>query len=260
MNISLFEIIILLLIFIPLIKRVLDSMKPVDPADDPDLQVDPWETEVEKGAEAEYRPHGESGRRTYQADDRTASESKPQTGSGTRREIPSGEQSWEDFFEGLEKVISGDEPETVSKRGDTRGQSVTDRPHATQQSMDSTRSTTSGETYRHPSHGPVFGDSKSGSPEKRSSQRSSGATRSTRSANTGQYKNFGEDIGKQEKELAGEDNPIYATLDEAPTVTYTGTTGRKNVKRILGNPEKLREGIMLKVILDPPKSRRGHTH
>lgn len=230
MEFNLFQLLILLFIFYPLIKRLLGGLKGA---------------ENETGEAGEVQSH-----RTYQQphDLDTADRQAAQRPSRSTAE-QKGEQSWEDFFEGLEKVISGSEPDSRSQTQQSspaRRESMETRREPVRRTSDLQRSGEDTASYRHPSHGPVG---------------SSGS----RQSNPFTYKQDEQrEIGRQGEELSQEleegDNPIYQTLDESPEVVIIGSSGRKNVKRILGDPEKLRDGIMLKEILDPHRSRRRIHH
>ncbi len=233
MEINLFQLLILLFIFYPLIKRVLNSMKTNPEAPEhAESADDPWEKRQSRELES-ARPQGSQ---------RSAS------GEQEAR----GEQTWEDFFEGMERVLSGDEPERERTQTEsTRDSAASRQQQATHQSAQTRRvrgsGTDSGSGYRHPSHEPIHSPAR------------------VESANPFSYeKESGTEIGAQADELSREliegDNPIYTTLDESPEVVVSDARGKKNVKAILMNPERLRDGILLKEILDPPKSRRPHHH
>lgn len=225
MEINLFQILILLFIFYPLIRRLLGGLKG---------------TKNEPGEAGEVQ-----NRNTYQqqSDLETADRQAAQRPSSRTAE-QKGEQSWEDFFEGLEKVISGDEPDSRSQTQSSPAhrESLENRRQSARRTSDLQRSGEDAASYRHPSHEPIGGSG-------------------TRKSNPFTYEqDERREIGRQGEELSREleegDNPIYQTLDESPEVVIIGSSGTKNVKRILGDPEKLRDGILLKEILDPPKSRR----
>ncbi len=240
MEINLFQLLILLLIFFPLIRRILNGMKArTEKAETSEAAENPWESRHDRQSESINR---ESGRNVA---------SGGQTASGgqsvSRHQQQRGEQTWEDFFEGLEQVLSDDEPKERSPSASSGDTIATSRRQPARQSSGTSQTThTRGSDtgYRHPSHGPVYR-----------------SERKTSSPYTYE-ENSGAEIGKQADQLSREltegENPIYTELDESTEVVITGLKGTKNVKRILGNPEKLRDGILLKEILDPPKSRRFH--
>lgn len=233
MEFNLFQLLILLFIFYPLIKRLLGGLK---------------------GAENETGETGEvQSRRTYQQHhDLDTADRQPAHRPSRNTAEQKGEQSWEDFFEGLEKVLSGDEQDSRSQTRESspaRRETLEARREPVRPARRASDLQRSGEdtaTCRHPSHGPLG---------------SSG----NRQSNPFTYKQDDQrEIGRQGDELSQEleegDNPIYQTLDESPEVVIIGTSSRNNVKRILNDPEKLRDGIVLKEILEPHRSRRRIHH
>ncbi|MGM0738381.1 MAG: hypothetical protein ACQETM_04355, partial [Bacteroidota bacterium] len=233
MEINLFQILILLFIFYPLIRRVLDGLRPKEE------EAEEAEAGQEPAAEDPWSDRAEHGRRP-------ASSERAQH-TATQRGEAHGEQSWEDFFDGLEKVLTGDE----SSRQQQQTQQNTPKRDAahvsrTQGTQAAASATQSGRGSRpepsrsHASHGPIH---------------SSG----TESYDPYTYEQKSDtEIGAQAEKISREliegDNPIYTELDDTQETAVTETRGRKYVKRMLMNPEKLRDGILLKEILDPPKS------
>ncbi len=225
-----FTILILILLLFPFLRRIFEGLKgSADRAEKTGTAQDPWS-----------EPEREIQRQTPTRDERRAA----------RRE-ERGQQSWEEFFEGLEKVLSGEDanqgrtqspepeqqtqsasrqPETIAERRGTRSQGRTRRESS----------------YRHPSHGPIRG-AEPAPTDSFSHQASKGAE-------------IGAQADEVSRELIEGDNPIYQDLDETPEVVVTSTRGKKYIKGVLMDPEKLRDGILIKEILDPPKSRRNQHH
>lgn len=275
MEISLFQLLILLLLFFPLIKRVFDSLgNKEESAEEAEYPEDPWSAEQHPyGRMPQEEPERGNSRTSGDTVSRTAAgtshTSQRDTGPTSRRSesrtpSPGGsdEHSWEDFFEGLESVLSGKESE-VSPEQKTREQprEYQSRDASAQTgSAAQTAASRQAESHRHPSHGPVYsGESTASQPSspRQSSERRSSTPRDPYSHDS----DTGSDLGEQvSRELEEGGNPIYATLDESLEVAKIGAKGRKNVKRILKHPEKLRDGIILKEILDLPISRRRHYH
>lgn len=217
MEINLFQILILLFIFYPLIRRVLDGLKPKEEAEEA-------ETGQEPAAEDPWPDRAERDRRP-------ASSERARPAAAQHSETRGG-QSWEDFFDGLEKVLSGDEPSRQQKQTQQNTpQHDTARGSRTQGTQAVDRSTRSGRRPRSESYDPFTYEQESGA-------------------------EIGAQAEKVAQELIEGDNPIYTELDDTEETAVTETRGRKYVKRVLMNPEKLRDGILLKEILDPPKSRR----
>ncbi|MDG5766077.1 hypothetical protein QA596_01275 [Balneolales bacterium ANBcel1] len=276
MEISPFQLLLLLILIIPLIRRVWDNLKKGDDTghEGENLPEDPWS--VDQDTESRY-PQEAAGRH------RPGESRSQENGYGASpqhtAEQPRGEQSWEDFFEGLEKVLSSDESEQNRQRESQREPASASYGRETAGTVSQrTRDASS----RHPLEGPVYSESGHGargasasagghsasggsygsatSSASGQSRRGTGDSRGSRPSSDPfrhkehRWSDTGEEI---EQELADKENPIYATLDDEPTVTRLGMSGRKNVKRILGDPERVRDGIMLKVILEPPRSRRG---
>ncbi len=237
MEINLFQLLILLFIFYPLIKRFLNGMKArTEEQEQPETADDPWADRQSRRQDTSARPERSQPEQTRSA--------------ASERQEARGEQTWEDFFEGLEQVISGDEPKKEPTRSDsTRDSSASRQPQTAQQAAQSRtgrrRGSGSDPGYRHPSHEPVYSSSHKEPSNPFSYQQKSDTK-------------IGAQADEVDRELTEGENPIYTTLDDAPEVVITDTHGKKNVKRILNNPEKLRDGILLKEILDPPKSRRPH--
>lgn len=243
MEINLFQLLILLFIFYPLIKRFLDGMKSRnEEQEQPETADEPWSDRQSRRQEP-ARPERTQSERTQSEQTRSAS---------SERKEARGEQTWEDFFEGLEQVISGDEPKKEPTRSDsTRDSSASRQPQTAQQAAQTgtgrRRGSGSDPGYRHPSHEPVYTPSRRESASPYTYEQNSDAR-------------IGAQADEVDRELTEGENPIYKTLDDAPEVVIADDRGKKNVKRILNNPEKLRDGILLKEILDPPKSRRPHHH
>lgn len=220
MEINLFQILILLFIFYPLIRRVLDGLRPKEE------EAEEAEAGQEPAAEDPWSDRAEHGRRP-------ASSERAQH-TATQRGEAHGEQSWEDFFDGLEKVLTGDE----SSRQQQQTQQNTPKRDAahvsrTQGTQAAASATQSGRGPRPEPYDPFTYEQKSDT-------------------------EIGAQAEKISRELIEGDNPIYTELDDTQETAVTETRGRKYVKRMLMNPEKLRDGILLKEILDPPKSRRTH--
>ncbi|MEX0679844.1 MAG: hypothetical protein WD097_00540 [Balneolales bacterium] len=186
-----------------------------------------------------------------------------------------GEQSWEDFFGGLEDMLGGKIP------GDrTSQQSTRDASHSTGFAFpgegETPAQSKTPEEHRHPSHGPVYGASHrkygqaSGSSDSGQAHRPDSTYKQPNSIPRDKYtrdtyidtdmEKHGELSEEVSRDLIDSKNPIYTTLDESPEVVVAGTSRIKNVKNILHDREKLRDGFVLKEILDPPKSRRHHYH
>lgn len=244
MEFSLFQLLILLLLFYPLIRRLLGGGSK--------------QQQEEEEAQTGYDPYSRTGQQSEGRSSRTQETYR-------QKQQETGDQSWEDFFEGLEKVLAGEEQESQTTR--SQGHNRPDRPQgggvrdqrrttASTASSDTRRSQGSSQSQRHPLEGPVYG--------------SSGSSRYSESEKPGSSDPFSYDqsdeagIGKQselvDRELTESDNPIYTGLDEVTEVTALDSQGTKKVKKILKDPERLRDGILLKEILGPPKSRRRHHH
>ncbi len=271
-NFSLFQLLILLFILYPLIKRFMDGMRgEQEPADDSQTGQDPWSGEQHEPASPEdmrraptqYRQRESPQPEPYGAERRSSRDPAP----GRSK---TGEQSWEDFFEGLEEVLSDKEPQ--ERTGSTHP-ADSHYPAGSQQTQDATRSTESQSTYkqapsqaekdasggyRHPSHGPVFGSS-TGSTH-RTAGGADSASRGASNRNRQDHASTGVLGDEISRELTATENPIYTELDEAPEVSIIGRSGSKNVKRILRDQEKIKDGILIKEILDKPRSRRPHQY
>jgi hypothetical protein len=220
-----FTILILIFLLFPLLRRIFEGLKGgSEQPEKPGPAEDPWS-----------QPERQAQRQVPTRDERRA----------TRRE-ERGEQSWEEFFEGLEKVLSGDEPDR-SRRSEPEQQthSASRQPEtiAERRGTRSQGRTRRESTYRHPSHGPIHGGEK--------------APADPFSHHVSKGAEIGAQADKVNRELIEGDNPIYQDLDETPEVVVTSTRGKKYVKSVLMNSEKLRDGILIKEILDPPKSRRN---
>ncbi len=239
MEFDFFTILILIFLFFPLIRRIFEGLK--------------GNSERPEKARTDTEPWA-----------RPESDDAPETPTRTARTGPPqqeerGEQSWEDFFQGLEHVLSGDEPRRERGRSTDTAEHA-DRP-ARAADRQSTRQGSRSEgrhrdesVHRHPSHGPIHG-----------SDGGSGSGARSAPANPFSYQGAsGTEIGAQadlvNRELTEGDNPIYKDLDETPEVVVMDDRGRNYIKRVLMDPEKLRDGILIKEILDPPKSRRHHQH
>lgn len=220
MEISLIEILVLLLLFFPLIKRVMDSLSGKNaPDDESESTTEPWSVEQVPETERDLRDgFGRSSQspaepssprhRSYETDPRPSS--SPTASSG-----PSGGQGWEDH---------------------------------------------------HPLHGPVYGEESSRPYESYERQtdrpakpwKSAGAGRST---STSQTIRAGQPAGvRKTRESTTEIDSTSDVLEEQLEVAVTGKRGRRNIMRILKDPEKIRDGIRLKEILDPPIARRSQNH
>ncbi len=245
MDISLFQILILLLLIYPLLRRILGGPNEEKVAsDEVHGDTDPWLQQEERDAEmtskddSKARPASMQNRSsspsTYPETSRSASPGasrESSRASSRKREKERGEQTWEDFFEGLEQVLSGKEPEEPSRSTDTAS--------------------------RHPSHGPVYNTGKP-SPETYSPEPHSSSPYTYDKYKAG--KKIGEQSEQIARDLIDEKNPIYTGLDEDTKVTVTTKSSIRNIKGILQDPEKLGDAIILKEILGPPKSRRKHHH
>lgn len=245
MEFSLFQLLILLLLFYPLIRRLLDSGSKKEQEDETQPGYDPYSSSRQD----------------------TAGERAQTEQTYSRKQQETGDKSWEDFFEGLEKVLSGDEQGNQPDESDYHdrqrsAQSTASRETGRGQYRESTGSYNAGRGQRssqsrsHPLEGPVYGSPGSTRYAK---------TESSTPSDPYSYDQSGESgIGKQtelmDRELTESENPIYTGLDEVTEITTLDFRGTKNVKRILGDPERLRDGILLKEILGPPKSRRRHHH
>ncbi len=239
MEIDLFTILILIFLLFPFLRRIFEGLK--GGAERPEkarTDEDAWPQ-----AEPDRSERSQTTARTTQ------------TGSREER----GEQSWEDFFEGLEKVVGGEEPDQQQSRSTGSGQhpertAQASRQQAASPSTHSQSRSQRDSTYRHPSHGPVSGSGAG-------SRQGSGSPSSDPFSYEGKSrKEIGVHADRLNRELTEGDNPIYKDLDEVPEVVVTDTRGRKYIKGVLMNPEKLRDGILIKEILDPPKSRRANHH
>lgn len=220
MEISLIEILVLLLLFFPLIKRVIDSLSGKNaPDEESEPTSGPWS--VEQVPETEKDLRNISGRtsqspeepssprhRSYETDHRPSS--SPTASSG-----PSGGQSWEDY---------------------------------------------------HPLHGPVYGEETSRPYESYERQtdrpaqpgKSAGADWST---STGRTAGAGQSAGvRKTQKSSTEIDSTSDALEEQLEVAVTGKRGRRDIMRILKDPEKIRDGIRVKEILDPPIARRSQHH
>jgi hypothetical protein len=235
MEIDLFTILILIFLFFPLIRRIFEGLKGKS------QQPEKAQSDAEPWARSESDGMQETTTRTARTE--------------TPQHQKRGEQTWEDFFEGLEQVISGDDParershSAESADRSERPARAADRQPAHQASR-SERRHRDESVHRHPSHGPIHG-----------SERGSG--KSSAPANPFSYRGAtGSEIGVKSdlvnRELTEGDNPIYQDLDETPEVVVIDDRGRPYIKRMLKDPEKLRDGILIKEILDPPKSRRSN--
>lgn len=219
-------ILILIFLLFPLLRRIFEGLKGgAGQPEKPGPAEDPWS-----------QPERQARRPSPTADERR-----------DRKREERGEQSWEDFFEGLEKVLSGDEPDRPRRSEPERPTQTASPPPDTIAGQRATRSierTRKESSYRHPSHGPVHG----------------GQETSADSYHLQDHQ--GADIGAQadriNRELTEGDNPIYQDIDDALEVAVAVPRGKMYVKSVLMNPEKLRDGILIKEILDPPKARRKH--
>lgn len=246
MEIDLFTILILIFLLFPFLRRIFEGMKGgTGQPESAEPDQDSW-SQVDR----------DRNERT-QTPSRTAR-------TDTRYQEERGEQSWEDFFEGLEKVLSGEEQERQKPR-QTESERRAERTAASgrQTSTQGTRSERRPETestYRHPSHGPISGTGQASRQESRSMQRSGTSPTDPFSHSERSGAEIGRQADQVSRELIEGDNPIYQDLDETPEVVVTDTRGKKYIKGVLMNPEKLRDGILIKEILDPPKSRRNQHH
>ncbi len=229
-------ILILIFLFFPLIKRIFQGLKGgAELPGKEETGKDPWS-----------QPDSELDRRGPRQTERTAQQHREGRG----------EQSWEDFFEGLEQVLTGEEPERQSRSAeDAQRQERASRTSASQSTRSQDR-TQRDSTYRHPSHGPVHGSS---------SRSGSGSRSGSASSDPFSYEGkSGEKIGAHadqvSRELIEGDNPIYKDLGDSPEVVVADVRGRKYIKGVLMDPEKLRDGFLIKEILDSPKSRRRNHH
>jgi len=242
MEIDLFTILILIFLLFPFLRRIFEGLK--GGAERPEkarTDEDAWSQ-----AEPDRSERTQTPARTTRTD--------------TRYQEERGEQSWEDFFEGLEKVVAGEEPVQqrsksagTEQRPDRTATQASGRQAASQSTLSQSRSQRDS-TYRHPSHGPISGSGPG-------SRQGSGSPPSDPFSYEGRP---GTEIGvhadQVSRELIEGDNPIYQDLDDTPEVIVTDKRGRKYIKGVLMNPEKLRDGILIKEILDPPKSRRSNQH
>ena len=240
MEINPFTILILIFLLFPFLKRIFEGLKGgAEQPGNASPDEDAWSQ-----ADSDRSERTQTPARTARTD--------------TRHQEGRGEQSWEDFFEGLENVLSGEEQDRQrSRRPESEQRSErTEQPgrQAARQGTRSERRPQRESAYRHPSHGPI---SRSGS----GSGSGSGSTSSDPFSNS---EKSGTEIGRQadlvSRELIEGDNPIYQDLDETPEVVVADARGRKYIKGVLMDPEKLRDGILIKEILDPPKSRRANHH
>ena len=255
MEINLFQILILLFIFYPLIKRFLDGMRPKEEPTGPDeVQSDPWGEPVsdEHFSRSGRQPHSASGEdsATYASRGQSAGQSsgraEPRAGSRTESSrTGSSEPSWEDFFEGLESVLSGKEPmQKPSSQPGSAGSSA---------------------GQRHPAHEPL--GSASGGRVRDSGYRtgtqaasSARATApSTRKQTSPSWNS--DDIQDQSPVfMLDDDDPIHRTLDEMPVVAVIGSKKGRRIGHLLRDPERIRDGIVVREILGPPLSRRPAHH
>ncbi|TVQ72078.1 MAG: hypothetical protein EA363_04985 [Balneolaceae bacterium] len=239
MEINLFTILILIFLLFPFLRRIFEGLKGgTERPDEMGTGEDAW-------PQADRGDQPESSARTTR------------TGAHSREER--GEQSWEDFFEGLEKVVAGEEP--VQQRSRSAG--TEQRPETAAQASgrqaasQSTRSQSRSQrdsAYRHPSHGPISGSGTG------SRQGSVSPSSDPFSYDDGSGTEIGRQADQVSRELIEGDNPIYQDLGDTPEVVVTGTRGRKYIKGVLMDSEKLRDGILIKEILDSPKSRRSNQH
>jgi len=241
-----FTILILILLLFPFLRRIFEGLKgaPEQP-DKAGTTDDPWSQ-----AEQDRSGRTQTPARTERTD--------------TRYQEERGEQSWEDFFEGLEKVLSGEDQERQRQRqteADQRRERTeqTGRQTVSQGTRSESRSQAES-TYRHPSHGPISGSGQASRQESRSTQRSATRSSDPFSHDERSSAEIGRQADQVSRELIEGDNPIYQDLDETPEVVVTDTRGKKYIKGVLMNPEKLRDGILIKEILGPPKSRQNTHH
>lgn len=251
MEINLFQILILLFIFYPLIKRFLDGMRPQEEQPAPEQeQADPWGQPAQddpfsrtgrqgrRASEEESATYASRGQSSSQASGRSGAQTGSQTEPDGRK---SSEPSWEDFFEGLESVLSGKEPGEQKRSSETYS------------------------SHRHPAHEPLgsgSGGSVRDSGYRTASQASSSAratSPSTRKQSSPSWRT--DDIQDQSPVFRlDEDDPIHRTLDEVPEVAVIGTTKGRRIGHLLRDPERIRDGIVVREILGPPISRRPAHH
>ncbi|MDI6402121.1 hypothetical protein QLX67_08950 [Balneolaceae bacterium ANBcel3] len=225
MDFNIFQILILLFIFYPLIKSLIEKMSGTQEQEEEEQQADPWYAEPDEAPES-HPAHRE-----------------PHPGERKKPE------SWEEFFEGLEDVLAGKDP--------GQRQQEASKPAEPPSTRDAS-------SRPHPLDGPVYSQETSRPATSTTKDRDFGpasATRESLAARQAQFKKYeGRTLADEvSDELTDSDNPIYADLDEEIKVVVSEKKGMKNVRGILGNSKRLRDGILLKEILDPPKSlRRFH--
>ncbi len=273
MEISPLQILIVLFIFWPIIRKLIEGAKQQQQKTrrNPDGS-DPWARKSDEEIFQRGRREGQAAGSATRSSPGTATGSaaggspasgpygRPQdrtaaqtTGAGTAAGSPTAshdkdpsDMPWEDFFGGLEEILSGKEP--AQKHGGTHGetgttartstghpastrQTVSERQTVSQQQAATTRQASTVGQSRQPSrdHDPFSYEGKSDSGYK--------------------------DTITQE--LLDSDNPIFTELDEEPVVAVIDQRGVKKVRTMFSDPERLRDGILIKEILDPPKARRG---
>lgn len=276
MEISPLQILILLFLLYPLIRRLLGgSGQQQEAEDEHDPTADTQDRHPEMPSPPEYDSPDRTGRDRYSESSTTPGTPSHQGSSDA--ESPRGQQTWEDFFEGLEKVISGEEADSESAGRGSKDAAGPTTSHSRQQQSYEAFGSSPDEAYRHPSHGPVYSPQESpgsktystassaagsGSQKRRSARSGRDARVEKQPENPythGGYSGADTDDATKE-EMMDMNNPIFADLDTPPMVTDSKQSRRLNVRRILGDPERVRDGIILKVILDPPKSQRGTYH
>lgn len=243
MDFNLTHLLILLFLLFPIIRRFLEKQKQKEESgEEAYYQTDPGTSSYDNYPTEQEEGDWHSQNLSYESESKnsvTTPSSGNQASTGSQnREKKSGEvQSWEDFFDGLEKVLAGDEPDSYQRKtGQPEAATSPVQKSQTIGSHSEREKNRRFERPRHPSHSSVYDSASAMIPEEKPFP------------------------PVQKKRLDSENLLADISMEKPPEVTYSQSRRIKNYGQMLRDENTLRDAIVLKEIFDLPKSRRKHLH